>query len=307
MMLSHWPRAPVTGAVLLLVTATAAGLLALAPTTASAAPRATTFVHSAKSGELRGDRLTLRGVGRHVTWVSHGQGRTSGVVSVPTLHRRLFSRLAPPGWPRSNTASPAPTAALNVSGQRPGGVVGLKLSRPRYNASRQTVSYRVRRLDNRRGPRLVGRAAQRPVPDRFGPASLSIAALGRPLDIYHCSTTVDNDTDYAIQATSSGLWPNDSWNPGIPPGTVLFPTSDPLVYGSDGGVFRGCGNSSTWTIIDGPPGVRGVTFNIYTTIPYNSGLGTSTCTSSAANFVCQLDPGSINFWSFQPAGGPSGR
>src|SRR4051794_32911842 len=39
------------------------GMLALVPATAAATPnRATVFTHSAKSGELRGGRLTLRGV-----------------------------------------------------------------------------------------------------------------------------------------------------------------------------------------------------------------------------------------------------
>jgi len=298
--------------------AAAAFLLAVAPATAPAEPGAATFVHSAKSGELQGGRLTLRGVRRNVTWVSHA-GR-SGVLSVATLHRRLFARLAPPGFPGSNRSSPAPTAALHV-GQRPGSVAGLRLSRPRYNASRRTVSYRVKRLNKRRvgsaaqrpGTRRVGRAAQQPVPRRFGPASLSITALGSPLDVFHCSTTVENDTDYTIQATGSGLWPNDGWNPGIPPGYLLIPDqTPPLVYGSDGGFMRGCGNSSLWTIVDGPPGVRGVQFSFYATIPYNSsgvptGPTQGTCTPSAANFVCVFDQGSNNFWSLQAAGGPGAR
>jgi hypothetical protein len=272
--------------------AAAAGLLAVAPATASAEPHATTYVHSAKRGELRGGRLALHGIRRKVTWVSH-DGR-SGALSVATLHRALFAHLAPRGFPRSNRRLPAPTALLHVA-QRPGRVAALRLSRPRYSAARRTVSYRVKRLDKRRLPR------------RFGAASLSIAALGSPQDVFHCSTTVENGTDYTIQATSSGLWPQDRWNPGIPVGYLSLPDSpsDTLVYGSDGGFMRGCGNSSTWTIIDGPPGIRGVHFDFYTTIPWNiSGVptrGSSTCTPSAPNFVCQGDPGGLNFWTLQPA------
>jgi len=289
------------------VGAAVAFLLAVASATVSAEPRATTFVHSAKSGELQGGRLTLRGVRRNVTWVDH-VGR-SGVLPVATLHRRLFARAAPPGWPGSNRSLPAPAALLHV-GQRPGRVAALSLSRPRYISSRRTVSYRFRRLDKRRGrggartaerpgSSGVASAAQRPVPRRFGRASLTIAALGSPSDAYHCVTSVNNFTDYTIQATSSALWPTDNWDPAIPSGALLLP-DDNLVYGSDGGFLRGCGNSSLWTIVDGPPGVRGVTFSFYATNPYN-GLypplqPRGTCTPSAPNFVCAFNQGSINTW-----------
>jgi hypothetical protein len=282
--------------------AAAAGLLAVAPATAPAEPRATTFVHSAKSGELQGSRLTLRGVPRNVTWVS--QDGRSGVLSVATLHRGLFAPAAPPGFPGSNRSSRAPTAALHV-GQRPGSVVALRLSRPRYNASARTLSYRVKRLNKRRvgsaaqrpGAGPVGRAAQQPT-RQFGPASLSIAAPASPLDTYHCTTTVANLTDYTIEATASGLWPNDTWNPAIPSGALLIPSqSSTLVYGSDGGFMRGCGDSSTWTIVDGPPGVQGVTFSFYATIPYDDpGRVQGSCTPSASNFVCAFDQGSNNAW-----------
>ena len=57
--------------------------------------------------ELRGGSLTLRGVGRRVTWATHaGQ---SGVVSAARLHRRLFLRALPPA-----------TGTLHVAGQRSG-------------------------------------------------------------------------------------------------------------------------------------------------------------------------------------------
>jgi hypothetical protein len=282
------------------------------PGAASAAPSATTFVHSANSGELKGGRLTLRGVRRNVTWVDHA-GR-SGVVSVAALHRRLFGRLAPPGWPGSNTRLPAPTALLYV-GQRPRRVAGLRLSQPRYSPARRTLSYRVTRLTGaatravRAGTDAAGHAAQQSVPSQFGPASLSIAALGSPDDVFHCTTTVENDTDYTIEATASGLWPNDTWNPGIPVNYLSLPDSpsDTLVYGSDGGFMRGCGNSSVWTIVDGPPGVRGVTFSFYTTIPYNSSgvpplQPPGTCTPSAPNFKCVFDQGGLNYWYLQAAG-----
>jgi hypothetical protein len=266
----------------------------VAPATASAEPHATTYVHSGKLGELRGGGLTLHGVRRKVTWASH-DGR-SGVLSVATLHRRLFARAAPRGFPRSNRRLPAPTALLHVA-QRPGRVAGLRLSRPRYSAARRTVSYRVKRLDKRR------------LPPRFGAAWLSIAALGSPQDVYHCSTTVSNDTNYTMEASAEGKWDTDTWNPAIPFQRILFP-GDYQVYGSDGGFMRGCGNSSTWVIVDGPPGVKGVSFSFYTTIAWNGEVPPAeppgTCTPSASNFRCVFDQGSLNFWSLQAAGGPAG-
>jgi hypothetical protein len=82
----------------------AAGLVALAPASARGN---LVVVHSAKSGTLAGDRLTLHGVGRRVTWVANS-GR-SGVVSIARLHRRLFL----PGrrGPRARSISRASAAA----------------------------------------------------------------------------------------------------------------------------------------------------------------------------------------------------
>jgi hypothetical protein len=80
----------------------AAGLVAAAP--AAAAPGAasaptrgaTMFVHSANSGEIRGDRLTLRGVGHTVTWTTSG-GRSGVVlmVSPPSRVLRAQGHAAP--------------------------------------------------------------------------------------------------------------------------------------------------------------------------------------------------------------------
>jgi hypothetical protein len=72
----------------------------------------TVFVHSAQSGELGGGRLTLRGVGRLVTW-SQPSGR-SGVLSITQMHR-LLSRLASPRparcmWRASAAATNSPSS-----------------------------------------------------------------------------------------------------------------------------------------------------------------------------------------------------
>ena len=153
------------GAAAGLAAVAAAGLLAAAPAGAQPVPRdAVVFVHSAKSGELGGGRLTLHGVSGRVTW-AHNSGRF-GVMKVRRLHRMLFSA-------KNATA----TGTLHVAGHRGGDELTVKLSRPRYNAARRTVSYKFKRLGDGRLPSRAARAAG--APRRFGPASLSMVGAPR--------------------------------------------------------------------------------------------------------------------------------
>ncbi len=171
----------------------AVALLALAPATASAELRdARVYVHSAESGELGGGRLTLRGVGRRVTWAAH-PGRF-GVIGVRRLHRRLFS-----------SGTPAPVGTLHVAGHRGGEELVLRLSRPRSNVSRGTVSYRVKRLNKGRLPRRAARAAG--AARRFGSASLTIQGAPPPsVDVQQTTYSCDSGTCWGT-LTASGLPP----------------------------------------------------------------------------------------------------
>jgi hypothetical protein len=183
-------------------------------------------MHSAKSGELVGARLTLRGVGRQVTWANN-RGRT-GVVPIKRLHRLLFSPGTPPA-----------TGTLHVAGHGGGDELALKLSRPRYNASRGTVSYRARRLNKRTLPRRPARASG-VVMSRFGAASLSI--VGAPPVMAgdpggnQCETWFQNnipETFYSLRAVSFSMGSGNTWiaNPSVPaPGTVLGPGGKTIGY-----------------------------------------------------------------------------
>jgi hypothetical protein len=177
----------------------AAGLLAAAPAGARAPPRdATVFVHSAKSGELGGGRLTPHGVSGRVTW-AHNSGR-SGVMSVKRLHRKLFSRSpqrrpAPCMW-RATTAATSSPSSCHGRATTP-------------HAARRTVSYKIKRMGN---GRLPSRAAQAVgAAGRFGPASLSM--VGAPQgsvnvqqQSYGCANPPTTDTCWGI-LTASGLQP----------------------------------------------------------------------------------------------------
>jgi hypothetical protein len=177
--------------------AVTAGWLGAAPASAQTSPGdGTVFVHSAKSGKLDGGRLTLQGVGRRVTW-AHKSGR-SGVMTVKRLHRRLFS---------AKTATA--TGILHVAGHRGGDELTYKLSRPRYNAARRTVSYKIKGLGDGRLPSRAAQAAG--APRRFGAASLSmVGALQGSVTVQQITYGCANNPGWTCWGVlyASGIQPN---------------------------------------------------------------------------------------------------
>jgi len=189
----------------------AAGTVATALSVVGAGPAATVsaqspsaggtvFVHSARSGELGGGRLALRGVGRLVTW-SQPSGR-SGVLSITRMHRLLFG-----------SGNPA-IGTLHVAGQRGGDELTFTLSNPRF--AHGTVSYQVRRLNHGRLRGRRARAAQSA--QQFGAASLSIVGgtTGPTVTIdtssYGCNNSGSLPPNTCWGAVSgSGLKPKASW------------------------------------------------------------------------------------------------
>jgi hypothetical protein len=242
-----------------------AGLCALVPATAAAgqadkrsAPR---FEHSAKSGGLGGGRLVLRGVHRRVPVVHNN--RRSGVVSVRRLHERLFL----PGKPV--------LGALEIARHRGGAAPRLRLSRPRYNAARRTVSYRIKRLD------------KRPLPRRFGAASLSM--VGRAQDQQHCEASVNfNSGEYFYMAVDSySAWDTDTWDV-----TPYFSSeNDSDTWQSDGGDLRGCGNTVNLQLVPEMNGWGGE-ITISVSFDWQGNLTTNTCTVTNAdsNIKCDQEP-----------------
>jgi hypothetical protein len=266
-------------------------LLALAPATASAlAGGATMFVHSAKSGELRGGRLALHGVGHTVAWSSNGGH--SGVVSIARMHRGLFG----PG-------TPSAAGTLHVAGRRPGSESVFELSRPRYSAARQTVSYHVER-SSKAGARASGVGSAAQSSDQFGAASLSIVGappvLGSTWGGRDCNPRVFNDMHgYVLKLINSSKWSTDTWGSLPASGTIMYTAQTPqdpapnwLSWESDGGLFRGCQNQIQWQIIPDPydpnagPDLGGgavVTFTTYW------GWGTTGYSNSCSPSVSQVN------------------
>lgn len=270
----------------------AAGFVMAPPTAASgqaAAGRAATFVHSSESGQFGGGRLVLRGVSGRVTWVT-GDGR-SGVVSIKRLHTRLFLPSTPV------------TGVLHVTGYRGGDEPVFRLSQPRYNAARQTVSYRAERLNNRSLPRRAAQAAQSSTPGRFGPASLSMAGgttVGATSGGNPCVTGVTynyTSEPFTLTPSSYSEWDTDSW--GVTPnvGTTIFGSA---TWESDGGVLRGCGDS---VVIEVSPNLAGyaATLTISTIWPWGQGAS-GTCTSDNPKISCTQVSDSPITWQVEGAG-----
>lgn len=263
--------------------AVAAGLLVISPASVPAASGgASMFVHSAKSGEVERGRLTLRGVGRQLTWVTNG-GRT-GAVSVRRVHRRLFPQ-----------GTPAATGVLHAAGRRG---VALRLSRPRYSASRKQVSYRARPLNRRRAS----------IPRRFGAASLSIlgapAVQGGVNGGHNCSATLVNHTSYNLAVVSASKLQTDIWSPEIRPGDGAEALDGLSSWGSAGGQLLGCSNSVVWQFQANliQPSVPAGTITITTSYPW-TGPFSNTCTSTIPQYTCRAagdEPGQV-LWEIRPS------
>ena len=285
-----------------LAAALALALLAAALSSVSDASAATVVTHSAKWAEYKGGRLTLHGVRGRVTYAI-GSGR-SGTVSVRRLHRRLFL----PGLPATGT--------LHVAGMRGGDEPTFRLTRPRYNAARRTVSYRARPLDNKPPAGRAARAASEQGPRRFGAASLSI--IGHPRltggdnggnDCEMAFANLTSGFPYyttqgnPIQLVSAQQWDTDDW--ATPPPNYLITYNHDADFVSEGGLWRGCAQSSVWHFVPecfvdsgcGPDGT--FTFNV----EWDWGWSAPkySCTSSNPQFKCQdMTAGVIN-WYLLPA------
>jgi hypothetical protein len=218
----------------------AAGFAAvLAAVFASASPASADIAvsHSAKGGELRGGRLILRGVSGRVSWWDVSDANSSGTASVRRMHRRLFR----PGAPV--------TGVLHIAGARDSDEPSFRLSKPRYSAPRRTVSYNAEPLHTQPQSSAVAHAA---TPRRFGAASLSIvssvASGGRGGNDCEMAFTNLTSAPYVqgnpIKLVSAEKWDTDEWSPAPPTSLITFHHG--ANFRSEGGLWRGCSQSTVW-------------------------------------------------------------
>jgi hypothetical protein len=253
----------------------------LAGASSASASGATLVTQSAKGGVLKGGRLTLRGVSGRVTYVLNTGRR--GTLSVRRLHRRLLL----PGLPATGT--------LHVAGYRGGDEPSFRLSKPRRNAARHTVSYRAKRLDHKPLPKRAGRAAGFRPPRRFGAASLSIVPHPRLTggdnggNDCEAAVYVDRGEPFALAAQSWSDWPTDDWNPD--PSALQTEFYGSGSWESDGGLWRGCSNTVNFQAVAEVSGYGGL-FTITTRWPWGgSASGTCTVTLNSQHISCTQQSG----------------
>jgi hypothetical protein len=265
-----------------LLAAVAAALSAAAMVDASGAS-ALTFVHSAKSGELKGGRLILYGVGGRVSYTTRS-GRT-GTAALRHLHKGVFL----PGRPA--------TGVLHVAGHRGGDEPSFRLSNPRYQAARRTLSFTAKRLDRKRLPGRANATGTAQTPLRttasstaaqqghwYWPTSTSLTVTPNasvapsPQGGNTCEVDMDiKQPAYGwttMHVSSYSKWDTDSWIT-IPP-NGWAPTDNGngqrISYASQGSLARGCSNTAVfeWDNLSG-------TFTIITTWNWGSSAPISTC------------------------------
>jgi hypothetical protein len=233
------------------------------------------YVHSARSGQFAGGRLTLHGVGRKVTWVT--TVGSTGVAPISLVQKRLFSHKM------------SATGVLGIAGKRRRGKFAFRLSGLRYSAARRSVSYRA--------TPLIKRAGAAGVPRRFGIASLSVvpatplggsglgasppgtSRLGGGDGGNDCVAYLFNLSNQSedLYLQSSSKWDTDDWAPS-PPATIDYNSG--AFVGSAGGFLRGCHNESVWA--SNPPGSSPgqATITIDVSWPWSTVAPYSTCTAS---------------------------
>jgi hypothetical protein len=230
------------------------------------------------AGKSNTFRLTLRGVDANAIFFTDRPARDTGLISQKALMGALFGR-----------ARSAPNAAVEVLGARKDqDVLAVKLTSPRYDARKRTLSYVVSRLNTlSSGLRHYRARADRKLAARFGSVSLFIdsgTAWGNS-----CTANVVNNTGSAMVWQSESQWSTDTWQAGgDPANTGIPPNGANFDAGSDSGGFaRGCSFSTVWSLSDGS------TISMSTTDPYTGSNSFSCVSSEPSKYQCTINGSSI--------------
>jgi hypothetical protein len=197
------------------------------------------------------------------------------------------------------------TGMLHVAGHRGGDEPAFRLSEPRYDAARKTVSFRAQPLDHKSLPGRGAHATALAGTRTFGAATLSViphqtvapgAGGGNTCEAY-----MQDDIDELLPGLvpqSYSAWDSDTW--GALPSAISHDESENWI--SEGGLWRGCSNTVVFAWNQNGPIHREGTFTINVTWPWGQ-LPTTTCTSTNPVYTCRRDDlnGTIQ-WTLVAAG-----
>jgi hypothetical protein len=203
------------------------------------------FAHDATSGALTpvaGEQgqwdLTLNGVAPTALYFTDRPFRQAGVVPLHDVLEGFFVAQRADDDP--------PNAAINVLADHAQDLGAVELLSGRYDAKARRLVYRVRALA----------AGGAPVPRRFGDASVYIDDGG-----HQCTGEIQNYLNTNLDSVGQSKWSTDDWvseprNASPVTSASLAAEQSSTSFGvgqyvrlwtSDGGLFRGCGNSAVWS------------------------------------------------------------
>jgi hypothetical protein len=242
------------------------------------------FTLDARTGALTPEgggryRLDLANVHPSALYFTDRPVRQVGTVDP----QRLFTGLLDSGHD-------PPNLAINATNPKTGRqeVMGVTMTSARYDAAAHTASFEVKALPQGPAPRR-----EHNLTDVVLPKSLAHTSLFIDDSTQHtCTVSIMDMTNTNMSLESASKWDTDSWTNNISPqSTWSLGTGNwaSVQYASEGGLFRGCGNSTTWTGTS--PDGNGLTVTITVADPW-SGSNQYSCevdSADGAPFRCGLD------------------
>jgi hypothetical protein len=228
------------------------------------------------AGEESDATLELTGVDPDALFFTDRPERETGVITVTRMLNLLEE---------SRDEGP-PNAAIELLDDRTADqVLALELAETTYDLTTATLTFDARRLDSVDGDleHLDDRLDEE-LPAEFGRVALFIDSSPFGSTNF-CETQVQNYTEQNVTLESQSTWGTDTWDPAPPSNGFVLGLGASRSWQSDGGIGRGCHNSTTWRQDDG------TTFTTSITDPYEvSDPNQISCTSSDPNgHPCHLD------------------
>lgn len=223
--------------------------------------------------------LELTGVDPDVLFFTDRPARDSGLVSVARMLELL-----------DHSDDGAPNGVIEVGGGDERGPIALavELEHASYDAATGVYRADAHTLPETKGTRLehFDDRLEQELPASFEHTALFIDSSPFGSTNF-CETQVQNYTEQNVTLSDQFKWSTDTWDPAPPGNGDVLGLGDSASWQSDGGIGRGCGNSTTWTQDDG------TTFHTSISDGYGSAPNSVSCSSSdSVGHPCHLDPNS---------------